>query len=289
MNIKEKVTSNILNKLEEWVLPWQQTRNTIQYSWWSWKAYSWINQLNLMIRAWEKKFTSPLRVTFNNAKDLWGSIKKYEKWTPCIYFKMLKKLDNNGKEETIPMMKIYWLFNVDQTTVAPEKVYWHDLIDTRLAEDIFENFTEKPRHIRAPQPHYRPKQDIIWMPNKDQFNTEASFYWTEFHELWHSLIHPTRMDLPVFNKKQVFWSRDYMLEELPAEFCSAFLTASCWIDNESIQNNNVAYFASWLKNEKNKAQLIINGAKEWRKRSEYILSKSILENGLDTDKQIIIK
>ena len=61
-------------------------------------------------------FESPNWLTFKQAKELGGHVKKGEKASPIFFFKMAetKEKDENGKPTQYPMMQQYSVFNLCQ-------------------------------------------------------------------------------------------------------------------------------------------------------------------------------
>lgn len=83
-------------------------------------------------------------MTFAQIKDLGGSIKKGEKGTPVIFFKTItKKKKDSDEHESFPMMKMYFVFNMDQTTITTEAETpsASKREEYLRAKDIVENFS----------------------------------------------------------------------------------------------------------------------------------------------------
>ena len=69
-----------------------------------------------------------------------------------------------------------------------------------------------------------------------------------------------------------FGTEEYSLEELVAEFTSAFLCAECQIDNT--MEASTAYIQGWLKVLKNDRQMVLTAASQAQKATDYILGKT---------------
>ena len=89
---------------------------------------------------------------------------------------------DSGEKKAIPMLRLYRLFNLDQTTLNPSTTNDLEIVTAHTAEQIRENFQDKPDIYQHPQPHYNPVADKIGIPHKNDFNSEASYRATLFHE-----------------------------------------------------------------------------------------------------------
>ena len=88
-SVYEIVTERILEKLEQGTIPWQRPwsgggcpTNLV-----SGKEYQGVNIWLLG----SQDFTSPYWVTFKQAKQLGGTVRKGERSTPCIFWKFLAR------------------------------------------------------------------------------------------------------------------------------------------------------------------------------------------------------
>ena len=116
MNIKsyERITERIETLLAAGVVPWHKPwkastglpRNLITQ-----KPYRGINVFLLMAMGYE----SPNWLTFRQAVQLGGSVKKGEKSCPVVFWKQFKIEDEeSGEAKKIPMLRIYHVFNAAQ-------------------------------------------------------------------------------------------------------------------------------------------------------------------------------
>ena len=85
--------------------------------------YKGINVVMLWSASVVKGYACPLWLTFKQAHDLGGKVKKGEKATPVIYYKLFEKRDDhgnlvlgsNGRPTRIPFIRWSNAFNLDQT------------------------------------------------------------------------------------------------------------------------------------------------------------------------------
>ena len=129
-DIYSQVTDQIIAELESGVVPWRKpwsaghpagpvSRPLRHNS----KAYSGINVLMLWMAALDHGFDAPLWMTFKQAKELGGFVRKGEKGSPVVYAGTLTKEEETaeGERETreIPFLKTYTVFNVAQIEGLP--------------------------------------------------------------------------------------------------------------------------------------------------------------------------
>jgi antirestriction protein ArdC len=219
LKIKETVNAIVLEQLEKGVVAWRQTWNSIQISGTTGRPYGGMNQLILQIQKMKHQYGSSRRLTFRAINQLGAFVKRGEKASPVLYFKMMDVEDKETKEmKKIPTLKLYRVFNLDQTTITNSSLPEHDLVKAHTAEQIRENFHDKPKVIQHPQPHYNPVTDQIGIPHKNDFITEASFWATLFHEGIHSTgAHKRIGRKEVMDRTVKFGDCDYSREELVAE------------------------------------------------------------------------
>lgn len=138
MNAYDRITERIIAMLEQGTVPWHKPwkaktgwpRNLITK-----KPYRGVNVFLLMSMSYE----SPFWLTFHQADELGGSVRKGEKSCPVVFWKPLKVKDEKNDEEwNIPLLRIYHVFNVSQcegleTTPAPEDT---PIVATRPAEIV---------------------------------------------------------------------------------------------------------------------------------------------------------
>jgi antirestriction protein ArdC len=280
MNVYELITNRIIQKMEQGYVPWrrpwtdQAPRNLV-----SKRAYQGINLLSLSLC----EYDSPYWVTFRQAKALGGRIKKGERGTPVVFWKLLNVLDDSEKDEkkkitTIPLLKYSTVFNLTQTEGIPAPAGTANTIAPLDAcERIISGFLDKPEtvHSRIPQAFYRLAIDTIHMPVKTSFLSTEEYYSTLFHEFTHATGHEKRLNRYVEEHENIdFGSKEYSREELIAELGSAFLCAEAHIDN-SVIDNNTAYLQSWLRVFQNDKKILIHASARAGKAVNYILGRKV--------------
>ena len=286
MNIKsyERITERIETLLAAGVVPWHKPwkastglpRNLITQ-----KPYRGINVFLLMAMGYE----SPNWLTFRQAVQLGGSVKKGEKSCPVVFWKQFKIEDEeSGEAKKIPILRIYHVFNTAQceglkTVPAPEEV---PFVVTSAAEIVAS--MPKPPTIKhgMTEAFYSPTDDCVGMPGRERFDTEDSYHATLFHELVHSTGHESRLKRQSIMEKNGFGSVPYCKEELVAELGSAFLCGHAGIVDQTI-DKSAAYIEGWLDSLRDDRTLIVYAAAQAQKAADYILGKTYSESEVAHD------
>ena len=276
MNTYDRITDRIIDLLNQGTVPWHKPwkastglpRNLI-----SKKPYRGINVFLLMSMSYE----SPHWLTFRQALQLGGSVKKGEKSCPVIFWKQTTIEDKESHEpHKIPLLRVYHVFNVAQC----------DGIQDTPAEPIM-NATTRPAEIVANMPqspvikhgmaraYYSPSIDTVGMPDRERFDSEPGYFATIFHELVHATGHESRLKRPSIMERNGFGSDPYCKEELIAEMGGAFLCGHAEIVERTI-DNSAAYLKGWLEQLRNDRTLIVQAAAQAQKAADFILG-----NGLD--------
>ncbi len=186
---------------------------------------------------------------------------------------MLEVPDRDKAElKKIPTMKLYRVFNLDQTTITASSIPENEIVQAHIAEQIRDNFQDKPVIYPHPQPHYNPIEDKIWIPHKNDFNLETNYRATLFHEGIHSTGSEKRMGRKEVMDRTVKWGDcDYSKEELGAELGAAYLSAFAGIQVDTIENS-AAYVKGWMMKIKDNLDLLMRASADGWKACEYILN-----------------
>jgi antirestriction protein ArdC len=252
MTIAQEVTQRILDQLKTGVCPWKQPwtaegsglmpRNAV-----TGRAYSGVNVLLLWSQAQDKGYASPRWLTFKQALDAGGNVRKGEKGCRVVFVSTFdKKNTETGETDRLPFLKAFTVFNVAQcdgltadvdATRAPK----HQ--DSR--DDDCEAFMASTgatiRHGEG-RAYFRRQDDSIMLPEFETFTGASAYYATAFHELGHWTGAESRLNR-TFGKR--FGDDAYAAEELTAELSSAFLCAELAIENTA--GADAAYIAHWVK------------------------------------------
>ncbi len=240
------------------------------------KSYRGINIFLLAMTAWEEGYQSDYWLTYRQAKNLGGSIKKGEKATLVTFWKLYEKEDKeSGEEVTLPVLRHYNVFNAEQSDgiKVPDVEDRSQLPFNRLAacDAIVEDYQHKPAILhRAGTPRYYLSTDEVQIPEPNKFINPESYYSVLFHELVHSTGHEKRLDRSMADNPAPYGSYDYGKEELVAEMGAAFLSAVSDISPPTIEQS-ASYIENWRKTIKADKHLVIQSAGAAQKAADWIL------------------
>jgi len=237
------------------------------------EAYHGINVLLLWAEMAEKTYSSSQWLTYKQAADMGGKVRKGEKSVMCVYYQTVQKRDDqpNEESESYFLAKAFWLFNLAQIDglpadlVAPAAV--KDFDASQEAEQVLIN-THAQIDYGFDSAYYATLQDKICMPPRERFTTQENFYATALHELTHWTGHESRLNRQ-FGKR--FGDDAYAFEELVAELGAAFTVGQLGMVDATIEAH-ADYVQSWVKVLKNDKGAIFTAASQAAKAADYILA-----------------
>jgi antirestriction protein ArdC len=277
-NVYEIVTNQMIAKLEAGVIPWRRPwTSEAPMNLCSGRPYRGINTFLLGLCG----YASPYWLTFRQAKERGGSIRKGEHATTVVFWKWMKAETETPDEETLshaPVLRYYNVFNVEQCDNIVAPAGRPPVNPIASADAIVAGMPNPPKRMQADKAFYRPSTDTVAMPDMNCFHDAQGFYATLFHELTHSTGHALRLNRPGIMEKAAFGSDEYGKEELVAEMGTGMLCAIAGINNEQIVDNSAAYLANWLKAIKEDSRLVVLAAAQAQKAADHILGvKQIAE------------
>jgi antirestriction protein ArdC len=289
-DIYTRVTARIISALEQgvrpWVKPWsvEHTAGHItQPLRHNGQPYRGINVLMLWGDSVEKGFVSPFWLTYKQAVEMKGQVRKGQHGSTVVYADRFTKEGTDAKgqsvEQEIPFLKAYTVFNAEQVEGLPEHFYAHPEKPLPLSErigsaDAFVVATKAELHHGGNMAYYAPGPDRIQLPPFEVFRDAESYYATLLHELTHWTRHERRLDRN-FGRK-AFGDDGYAREELVAELGAAFLCAYLGIAAEP-REDHVAYLDHWLKVLKEDKRAIFQAAAHAQKASDFLKGLQNLE------------
>ena len=184
-DVYQIITDRMISLLESGTVPWRKPWNGAQgnlfgpavlpSNYVSKKPYRGINVFLLACAG----YSCPYWVTYNQAKDLGGSVKRGEKGFPVVFWKRLPKTDREtgapvlsatGKPESIMLLRYFTAFNLEQcdgikwtAPIAPKPEegapVWEPLIE---AQKIADNMPSAPllRHGGSRACYSSPRRGI---------------------------------------------------------------------------------------------------------------------------------
>jgi len=271
--VYKNVTDRILEELREgaapWVKPWVVT---LPYNAVSQQSYSGINILLLWQSAQESSYEQSAWLTYKQAKELGGHIKKGEKATQIVYAATAKKKkkQEEDKEESYFFLKNYAVFNIEQAEGLPPRLYKNNKSRKQAKKgksrevEAFLNKLPATVYFGGSRAYYHPTDDYVQLPIKASFNSYATYYATYLHELGHWTGHQTRLNRDLTGK---FGTPSYAKEELIAEMTAAFLCAELGLKAEL---RHAGYMESWIKLLEDDAKAVVRAASKAGKAAEYL-------------------
>jgi len=269
-NVYDIVNSKISELLESGTIPWKKpwhSSNVLPRNLVSNKAYRGFNVFMLACQS----YASPYWLTFKQAQALGGNVKKGEKSTPIVYWQMIEKEDDT----TVPILRYYSVFNTDQCENVEVPYTEPKRLTSPIeeAEKILAGMPMRPElNHGGGTAYYSPTLDYVQMPLKSDFDSDAAYYHTLFHELVHSTGHVSRLGRKSVSETSYFGSHEYSKEELVAEIGAAFICGKAGIVDEVIENT-AGYIQGWLKALKDDRTLLISAAAQGHKAADYILGE----------------
>lgn len=292
-DIYQAITDRILESLEQGVLPgigqpWDPSRLTplIPCNAVSGRQYSGINVPLLWDMAYKRGFSQDRWLTFRQAKESGGSVRKGERSTLACFYKPMKReivddagepvLDEEGnpKEKHFAILRGFNLFNIDQCDGLPGEitnppstaVEGFDSVDA--LDDFIDGCGIKVVHsLDREIAGYYPKQDRVLLPAKERFHDAEGYYSVALHELTHATGHESRLARVGITDPEPFGSARYAFEELVAQLGSAFLCGYFGIRNEAF---DAAYIASWIEALKEDKRAIFRATGAARLAAEFL-------------------
>ena len=292
------------------------------------KPYRGINQLllggNPMLG---QNLDNPYYLTFNQVKDLGGTIKKGSKTKDAIFYTFLynyegfktnerqifvnhlrslgkfseKQISNLVYKNGYGILRIYNVFNGQDI----EGIQWNlpklnelpklivDKID--ICEKIIDKYPSPAPKIyyKGNQPAYYPTLDKIEMPKAENWKDIRSFYAVLFHELIHSTGIQSRLNRGNDTRIRDKSPKDkqaYAFEELVAEIGASFVCANAGIFYYTKENAKT-YIAGWRQNIvsylKENNKGIFQASAKAQKAADFMLKNITDDDYISTIKQIV--
>ncbi|MEO8113793.1 MAG: ArdC-like ssDNA-binding domain-containing protein [Phenylobacterium sp.] len=155
------------------------------------QPYSGINVILLWSEAVGRGFSAPIWMTFRQALELGGHVRKGETGSTVVYANRFTRTETDGDgqdvEREIPFLKAYTVFNVDQVEGLP--AHFHARAEPPLepaqriaAAEIFFAATGDDIRHGGGAAYYAVHPDYVQMPPFECFCDPQSYYATLAHE-----------------------------------------------------------------------------------------------------------
>jgi antirestriction protein ArdC len=283
-SLYDEVTNRIIAELEAGRFPWAQPwdaalagpkpglpRNAV-----SGRPYSGVNILILWGEVIARSYPSQRWLTFKQALDAGGSVRKGEKGVTVVYADRFtpeaekERATQAGEDaRAVPFLKRFTVFNVAQCDGLREDLAGDPVALPKrelvpAAEELIAA-TGADVRIGGPQAYYAPGPDYVAVPPQQAFFNQINFYRTALHELTHWTGHASRL---ARDFSGAFGSDKYAREELVAEMGSAFLCASLGIVPTV---RHADYLAGWLEVLRGDNRAIFRAASAASRAADHLL------------------
>lgn len=283
-DLYSQITNRMISEIEAGTVPWVQP--------WAARAaplglpcnaatgrrYSGINILLLWSALIDHDFPSQRWLTFRQAAQLGGTVRKGEHGTMLVFADRFvperekARARNSGDEPVqVPFLKRFTVFNVAQCQGLPPEsdadrvgaVPRSDLILPR-AQALIDASGARFR-IGGNHAFYAPVDDLVVVPAAEAFFEPVNWHRTALHELGHWTGHKSRLNR---DQRGAFGSPAYAREELVAEMAGAFVCAALGIEPTV---RHADYLASWLGVLRQDRRAIVRAASAASRAAELLL------------------
>ncbi|KAA5539127.1 ArdC family protein [Adhaeribacter rhizoryzae] len=286
--LADQVTNEVIAQLEQgnvfWQKPWSSYGLPKNYQ--SKRPYEGFNAFYLNYITGKRNYTTPYFITFQQAKELGGHVRKGEKGAQIIFWKIFtntidEKNTAAGETKEIVQTKfvpfIWTVFNIDQVEgvdfVLPTNISRNENLIIEACQQVVNNYPVPAPNIEhgGAAAYYMPFSDKVQMPFIKTFVNAQAYHATLFHELIHATGHEIRLNrFTEADKATRFGDENYSKEELVAEMGASFLNAVTGI-KEVVFENSVAYLQGWIKRLKDDKTMLIYASTKAFKAASFIL------------------
>ncbi|MBW6425436.1 DUF1738 domain-containing protein [Rhizobium sp. XQZ8] len=285
-DVYSRITDIMIAELERGVRPWVQPWSTAHVGRhvsrplrFNGEPYSGINVLLLWSEATTRGYSSTMWMTFRQALELGGNVRKGETGSMVVYANRIKKTETDGNgedvERNIPFLKAYMVFNLEQLEGLPEEYGSQQdappvkSIERLAQADAFFRATGAVIRHGGNQAFYATGADIIQMPPIEAFRDIESYYATLAHEEihWAGAAHRLNRDLSRYAKDRSERAREELIAELGAVFLAADLGLVPELEPRA---DHASYLASWLAVLKNDKRFIVQAAAQAQRAVGYL-------------------
>ena len=202
MDVYEIITEKIINLLEQEIVPWRRpwTATGLPRNLVSKKPYRGVNYFLLSAT----KYVSPFWLSFRQANQLGGQVRKGEHGTIIVFWKVddVRADDDRDQDETSEtsakdrrrfLLRYYRVWNVEQCQLPQAvldklpKIETHEHDPIEAAERIIAGMPNPPEiQYAGSKAFYSPITDRITLPPRELFTSAEEFYATALHETVHS-------------------------------------------------------------------------------------------------------
>ncbi len=206
IDIYARITDRIVEDLGQGVRPWMKpwsAANTngrinrpVRHNG---LPYSGMNVLLLWSEQLSRGFSSSMWMTFKQALELGGAVRKGETGSTVVFASRFTKSVADGSgidvDREIPFLKAYSVFNIEQIDGLPDTYHapqtkMRDPVERIESADRFFKATGAVIRHGGNQAYYSPVMDYIQMPSFEAFRDAAGYAAVLSHEATHYAVSP---------------------------------------------------------------------------------------------------
>lgn len=284
--LQQQLAEQFLHILEEEKLNWRKEWSGIPerpYNPISKTVYHGSNYFSLLLTSMVKGYQDPRWCTFAQIKEQGWTLKagkgqsaKIEFWYPydreqkkAISWQEFREAGGQINDRYQLFSRAYSVYNGDMIVGIPKlEVTQNEIQPVELVDTISRNMGVPISYHQTARAFYRPIEDRIYLPYRQQFNSEYAYASTALHELSHATGAEHRL-----NRKQggEFGTEPYAYEELVAEISSCFLSSELPIgQTEEHLKNHKAYVQSWIQGIKEQPEALFRAVKDAEQAAAYL-------------------
>lgn len=249
---------------------------------WNGIRYSGINVLTLAIQAMDRGYETATWMTYKQAQELGGQVRKGARSALAIYADKAKRKDTDGDGNEVDrefwFHKGYNVFPVPEIDgldasfyAIPKKPRLMDLPERIKSVDTFIRNTGIEVEYHGNRAFYRPSTRKIVMPDEIRFASRGDEVAVLGHEAVHAAGDEGRAGGADFKKYAVELTAR-SAEEVTAEIGSAFLCA-IWEITPYVRPDHAGYVQSWLAVVKNDKRYFVRGAAQAQRRVDWMIDQ----------------
>lgn len=284
--LQQQLAEQFLHILEEEKLDWRKEWSGIPerpYNPISKTVYHGSNYFSLLLTSMVKGYQDPRWCTFAQIKEQGWTLKagkgqsaKIEFWYPydreqkkSISWQEFREVGGQINDRYQLYSRAYSVYNGDMIIGIPKlEVRQNEIQPVELVNTISRNMGVPISYHQTERAFYRPVEDRIYLPYRQQFDSEYAYASTALHELSHATGAEHRL-----NRKQggEFGTEPYAYEELVAEISSCFLSSELPMgQTEEHLKNHKAYVQSWIQGIKEQPEALFRAVKDAEQAAAYL-------------------
>lgn len=284
--LQKQLAEQFLHLLEEKNLEWKKEWNGLPsrpYNPISKTVYNGSNYFSLLLTSIQKGYQDNRWCTFAQIKEQGWKLKpgkgqsgRIEYWYPydreqkkAISWQEFREAGGQINDRYQLFSRVYFVYNGDMIVGIPKlEVTQNKIQQVELVDTISGSMGVSISYHESDQAFYRPVEDRIYLPYRQQFHSEYAYASTALHELSHATGSEHRL-----NRKQggEFGTEPYAYEELVAEISSCFLSSELPMgQTEEHLQNHKAYVQSWIQGIKEQPDALFRAVKDAEQAAVYL-------------------